>query len=100
MPGISNLFLLKSIIRYRRLWPPPLRLMVILPVLFLPPLFLKALVSLFYGELTVNSEKSALVANLDPGVVGLSFLMPMTKTQPHHRQDQFYRFHEELQLPS
>ena len=52
---------------------------VILPVLFLPPLFLKALVRLFLGELVVNSEKSDLVANLEPGVVGLSFLTPMAK---------------------
>ena len=44
-PEISSLFLLKSIILYLLLWPPPLLLEVILPKLFLPPVFLRATVN-------------------------------------------------------
>ena len=55
-PGISYLSRLKSINLYLLLCPPPLRLIVILPVLFLPPLFLRALVKLFSTAFEVEPK--------------------------------------------
>ena len=78
LPGTSYLFLLKSITLYFCLCPPPTCLVVILPVLFLPPVFLRAVVRCFSGLCFVTSEKSLRDAKRLPGEVGFKF---QTKVQ-------------------
>jgi len=52
--------------------------MVILPVLFLPPLFLAGFNKDFSGVLLVITPlNTGAILNLCPGVVGLSFLTAM-----------------------
>jgi len=51
--------------------------MVILPVLFLPPLLEPPYVSDFSGLEAVTSVKSLMTLCLWPGVVGLNFLKPI-----------------------
>jgi hypothetical protein len=47
--------------------------MVILPLLFLPPLFLTVVTSDFSGLLAVMSSKEGAILCLVPGVTGFSF---------------------------
>ena len=75
--GIPSLFLLKSIILYFLLAPPPWCLTVILPCAFLPPVFFKETRSDFSGEFVVISSNVAIVICLLDGVVGLNFLTAM-----------------------
>ena len=56
LAGISSLFLLKSMILYFLLTPPPLKRTVVLPVLFLPPFDFKSVVNDFYGLSVVISS--------------------------------------------
>src|SRR5699024_11932726 len=74
---ILSLFLLKSIILYFLLDPPPWCLTVILPWLLRPAFFFKDTVNDFSGVVLVISEKSEPVICLLEGVYGLYFLIPM-----------------------
>src|SRR5699024_11251657 len=56
LAGILSLSLLRSIILYLLLTPPPRNLTVVLPVLFLPPLDLRSTVRLFSGLSVVISS--------------------------------------------
>ena len=82
LPAISSLFLLKSMILYLALAPPPLCLTVILPLEFLPACFLRATVSDFSGLDAVISSKVETVIPLKPGEVGLYFLIPILCLPP------------------
>src|SRR6266516_3103475 len=73
--GTPSLFLLKSMTRYCRLWPPPWCLAVIRPYAFRPARFLTDRVSDFSGRLRVVSEKSETLDPRRPGVVGLYLRM-------------------------
>src|SRR5690606_22392673 len=74
---ISNLVRLKSTIRYRRFAPPPLRRIVIRPVLFRPPCLLKPSVRVLTGRPFQSSERSISTSPRWPGVVGLYDLSAM-----------------------
>ena len=80
VPGIPSLFLLKSMILYLRLTPPPLCLTVIFPLAFLPECFFNVAVRDFSGLLVVISSKVETVMPRCPGVVGLYFLIPILST--------------------
>src|SRR3989344_2562919 len=70
LPGTLTLLCLKSISLYNLLWPPPLRLLVILPLLFLPHDLINPLVADFKGSTFDNWLKSyPFMCRLD-GVVG------------------------------
>ena len=69
--GTSFLFLLKSTIRYLRLWPPPRCHTVVSPRLFLPPLPERLSVSARSGFFFVRSSMMRTVMPLRPGEVGL-----------------------------
>ena len=64
VPLTSVLFLLKSIILYKRLAPPPFRLIVILPELFLPPFLLNPKESDFSGLPFQRSDLSTKTKSL------------------------------------
>lgn len=74
LAAIFNLFLLKSMMRYLLLCPPPLNRVVILPKLFLPPDFFSGAVKDFSGVVFVISSNDETLLNLVPGVTGLYFL--------------------------
>jgi hypothetical protein len=61
---------LKSMILNLRLWPPPLCLTVILPLLFLPACFFSGAIRDFLFSFDVISSKLEYIAPLWPGVVG------------------------------
>ena len=66
MPTLSQR--LKSMMRYKRLWPPPRKRTVIRPWLFRPPVFFRGLTRDFSGSVLVISEKSATVMKRRLGV--------------------------------
>src|SRR5208283_5192752 len=70
-PGTSSLLLLKSMIRYFRLWPPPICLVVIRPTLFLPPVFFLGTTRDFSGFFLVISSKEETLMKRLPADVGL-----------------------------
>src|SRR5665647_1989612 len=75
--GIPSLDLLKSIILYLGLVPPPRCLTVIFPLEFLPECFFNVNVSDFSGVSHVISSNVETVMPLNPGVVGLYFFIPI-----------------------
>src|SRR5436305_9065075 len=77
--GTPSLRRLKSILRYRRLAPPPRWRAVLRPFTLRPPDFLRPSVSDFSGSLRVTSAKSGYVTNLRPGEVGLGFLIGISR---------------------
>src|SRR3954469_16792195 len=66
--------------RYARLWPPPLCRVVIRPWLLRPPLLGSGRVSDFSGVVRVISTKSATEAPRRPGVVGLYLRIAMSSS--------------------
>src|SRR5947208_12903502 len=75
--GTPSLVRLKSILRYRRLAPPPRWREVLRPLLLRPPDLLRPSVRDFSGSSRVTSAKSGYVANRRPGLVGLGLRMAM-----------------------
>src|SRR5262245_39935604 len=73
-PGTSSFGRLKSMIRYRFLWPPPRKRTVIRPSWFLPPRSCFGSVRDFRGLVSESSSKLCTVKNRRPGDVGLYFL--------------------------
>src|SRR3989338_2882526 len=71
LPGTHLLSLLKSMILYALLCPPPIHLEVTLPYEFLPPVLFKGKIKDFSGSTFVISSKDNLVNCLMPGDVGL-----------------------------
>ena len=55
--GMSNLFRLKSMMRYIRLWPPPRHHDVRCPALLRPPVLCSGSTSGLYGSCVVISSK-------------------------------------------
>src|SRR3954454_14645770 len=69
--GTPSFWRLKSILRYRRLAPPPRWREVMRPCVLRPPDFLSPSVSAFSGSFLVTSARSDHVAKRLPGLVGL-----------------------------
>src|SRR5436189_6184495 len=80
--GMPSLRRLKSILRYRRLAPPPRWREVLRPLLLRPPDLLRPSVRDFSGSSRVTSAKSGYVANRRPGLVGLGLRMAMLSSDP------------------
>src|SRR6185312_4470545 len=80
--GMPSLRRLKSIMRYRRLAPPPRWRDVLRPWALRPPDFFRPSVSDFSGLVRVTSAKSGYVTNRRPGEVGLGFLIGITHSPP------------------
>ncbi len=81
-PSPASRGLLKSIMRYSRLWPPPRCQTVIRPVLRLrPPVFLNPLVRGLYGPWGHNSSRAVIILPRKP----VHCLHPQT---PPRRQTQ------------
>ena len=72
LAGMSNLFRLKSMMRYIRLCPPPRHQDVRCPALLRPPVLCSGSTSGLYGSCVVTSSKVGTVWNRVPGDVGLS----------------------------
>src|SRR3954469_8967696 len=68
---------LKSILRYRRLAPPPRWREVLRPLALRPPDFLRPSTSVFSGSAFVISAKSGYVTKRRPGEVGLGLRIGM-----------------------
>src|SRR3954454_16410437 len=68
--GMSSLRRLKSILRYRRLAPPPRWREVLRPCALRPPDFFRPSTSVFSGLVLVTSAKSEYETNRRPGDVG------------------------------
>src|SRR3954449_4440922 len=79
LAGTPSLRRLKSILRYRRLAPPPRWREVTRPYELRPPVFLVPSTSERSGSVRVTSSKSDQVANRRPGLVGLCFLRGITR---------------------
>src|SRR5690606_18520575 len=86
LPALS---LLKSIIRYFFLCPPPMKRIVIFPVLLRPPDLERPLVRDFSGFEVVISSKLLTILNRCPGVVGFNFLNDMILLLKCYRINQF-----------
>src|SRR5215213_4203324 len=69
--GLPSLRRLKSILRYRRLAPPPRWRAVLRPLELRPPDFFRPSVRRFSGAFFVRPEKSAYETKRRPGLVGL-----------------------------
>src|SRR3982751_5890735 len=69
--GMPSRRRLKSILRYRRLAPPPRWRDVLRPLALRPPDFLRPSTSDFSGVVLVISAKSEYVTKRRPGLVGL-----------------------------
>src|SRR4051812_17989461 len=69
--GTPSLRRLKSILRYRRLAPPPRWREVLRPLLLRPPDFLRPSTRLFSGSSLVMTLKSGYETKRRPGLVGL-----------------------------
>src|SRR5919107_5044970 len=69
--GTPSLVRLKSILRYRRLAPPPRWRAVLRPRALRPPLLVRPSTRVFSGSVFVISPKSAYVTKRRPGEVGL-----------------------------
>src|SRR6478672_3956985 len=74
LAGMSVLSRRKSMIRYRRLCPPPMKRDVWRPWLLRPPVERRPLVRDFSGGAEESYEKSSVVWNRRPAEVGLNFL--------------------------
>src|SRR3954471_18476587 len=75
--GTPSLVRLKSILRYRRLAPPPRCRAVLRPLALRPPDFVSPSTSDFSGAFFVTSAKSAYETNRRPGDVGLGLRIGM-----------------------
>src|SRR3954468_17750158 len=73
---------LKSILRYRRLAPPPRWREVLRPLALRPPDFLRPSTSVFSGSLFVISAKSGYVTKRRPGEVGLGLRIGIRARPP------------------
>src|SRR2546423_4341744 len=71
LAGTPSLRRLKSILRYRRLAPPPRWRDVLRPRALRPPLLVRPSTSDFSGSSRVTSAKSGYVEKRRPGLVGL-----------------------------
>src|SRR5688572_444629 len=80
--GIPSLRRLKSMIRYRRLAPPPRWRAVLRPLALRPPDFLRPSTSDFSGSFFVISAKSGYVTKRRPGDVGLGLRIGITDRPP------------------
>src|SRR5947209_3466386 len=78
--GTPSLRRLKSILRYRRLAPPPRWREVLRPRELRPPDFVRPSVSDFSGSERVTSAKSGYVAKRRPGEVGLGLRIGITRS--------------------
>src|SRR5882672_11591204 len=79
LAGIPSLVRLKSILRYRRLAPPPRWREVLRPLELRPPDFLSPSVSAFSGLVFVTSAKSEYETKRRPGLVGLGLRTGITR---------------------
>src|SRR5665213_455942 len=79
LAGIPSLTRLKSILRYRRLAPPPRWREVLRPAELRPPDFFSPSVSDFSGSERVISAKSGYVTKRIPGEVGLGLRIGITQ---------------------
>jgi hypothetical protein len=78
LAGTPILSRLKSMVRKRRLWPPPRKREVMRPLLLRPPVEGFDSVSALIGSLPwVSSEKSGETRPRTPGVVGLCVRRPI-----------------------
>src|SRR5438445_546750 len=80
LAGTPSLVRLKSTMRYRCLWPPPLCRAVLRPYELRPPVLCFGASSERSGSFLVISEKSETVWNRRPGLVGLRLRRGMTAT--------------------
>src|SRR6478609_7338324 len=80
--GTASLVRLKSILRYRRLAPPPRCRAVLRPSALRPPDFLSPSTRLFSGSVFVISAKSAKVMKRRPADVGLGLRIGMARGRP------------------
>src|SRR5436305_13167653 len=80
--GTPSLRRLKSILRYRRLAPPPRWREVLRPWTLRPPDFLSPSVSDFSGSDRVSSAKSGYMTNRRPGLVGFGLRNGITRWPP------------------
>src|SRR3954451_4583599 len=78
LPGTPSLRRLKSILRYRRLAPPPRWRAVLRPRALRPPDFVRPSTRVFSGLSFVISAKSGYVEKRRPGLVGLGLRMAMS----------------------
>src|SRR3954449_419426 len=83
--GIPSFVRLKSILRYRRLAPPPRWRDVLRPLELRPPDFLSPSVSDFSGVVFVISAKSGYETKRIPGLVGLGLRIGITRLLPARR---------------
>src|ERR1051326_7731982 len=82
LAGTPSLRRLKSILRYRRLAPPPRWRAGLRPVELRPPLLARPSVSDFSGSDRVTSAKSANVAKRRPGLVGFGLRIGISLRSP------------------
>src|SRR5579863_7191914 len=82
LAGTPSFWRLKSMIRYRRLAPPPRWREVLRPWALRPPDFFRPSVSDFSGSVRVISEKSGYITNRRPGEVGLGLRIGITQSPP------------------
>src|SRR3712207_2936768 len=82
LAGTPSLVRLKSILRYRRLAPPPRWREVLRPFALRPPDFLRPSTRVFSGSVFVISAKSAYVTKRRPGDVGLGLRIGITDRPP------------------
>src|ERR1700735_1507237 len=83
--GTPSFSRLKSILRYRRLAPPPRWREVLRPFELRPPDFFSPSVSDFSGLERVISAKSGYVTNRIPGEVGFGLRIGITQPLPAGR---------------
>src|SRR5437762_13396629 len=87
--GMSFLSRLKSITRYRRLWPPPRHQDVRWPLLSRPPELSRFSVNGRYGSFVVISSKVSDVLPRTPGEVGLYLRIAMVPYAPCTKSGSF-----------
>src|SRR5918993_1928885 len=80
--GTPSLRRLKSMMRYRRLAPPPRWRDVLRPLALRPPLFFRPSVNPFSGLVFVISAKSGYVTKRRPGDVGLGLRIGIRDRPP------------------
>src|ERR687893_3320470 len=85
LAGTPSRVRLKSILRYRRLAPPPRWRAVTRPWALRPPDFLRPSTSDFSGSVLVTSAWSDHIAKRRPGLVGLCRLTAITRRSPDLR---------------
>src|SRR5213594_45346 len=89
--GMANLFRLKSMRRYCRLWPPPCQRVVMWPRLLRPPVRFSGSSSDFSGSVFVTSAKSETERNRVAGVIGRNCRMPISALEHGDRVAFFER---------